>query len=114
MRGLLTQIHHLAWNQWQHRNDVKFRERQPDFIAARNLLHREIRQQLSLGEQHLLPGDRHLARWNQVTLLTRTMKYKKAWLCTILQARKKANALETLSRQQSLLLRWMKDNRPVN
>ena len=114
----MKQLHYLAWNQWNHRNDTKHRTNQPRYKRMMKLLHREIIREHAGGIADLLPADRHHTQHNVVRLLTKSETYKKAWLVNITTARQRYNRvvqhnndLTTLSKNTSKLLKWMKGHK---
>ena len=118
IKGLLVRLHHLAWNQWDHRNKVKQHVTKPTEKHYIELLDREITIQLQLGNNTLQPGDHHHANHNLITLLNRSLAYRKAWLTNITAARlrfhriqQNNNELELASQEASGIYQWMRDHR---
>jgi hypothetical protein len=115
LKGVLTQLHHLAWNQWDHRCKTKHNVTKPHELQKETELNAAITCHILQGTDTLLPGDRHHIRHNLLTLLSKPLKLRKAWLLNIIAARQRCQrlqtndeALEVLSREESLLIRWMK------
>jgi hypothetical protein len=118
LRGMLQHVHHLAWNQWDHRNKIKHNIARPETKRALNLLHSEITREYLKGHDTLLPSDRHHLRHNLAKILTKTIEFKKAWLVNITTARQRMIRIQqhdeernTQSRETSKLLRWFKTGR---
>jgi len=116
---VMQQLHHLAWKQWQHRNHIKHNIVKPTQLAANTRLNRAIRKEYLTGTKHLMPGDKTHLRINLLTLLTRPLAYRKAWLIAVTHARQRGKRLDTgqneehqFSQEISSLFRWMK-GRPL-
>ena len=84
--ALLTQLHHLAWNQWNHRNDVKHRQAKPEYQRAVRKLNAEIRERYLKGPTSVRLGDRHYLQINLSTILSKTVTFRKHWLLNIIAA----------------------------
>ena len=115
IRRVLTSLHHLAWHQWEHRNDIKHKIKQTNYKAALQSLHNEIIREYTLGTTTLLEGDHHHLQVNLATLLQKSLPYKKNWLANVATSRQRflrrqANndELQTISREHSYLLKWMR------
>lgn len=111
---LLHQLHHLAWNQWNHRNDVKHRLSKPRERMAMRMLDQEIIRMYTNGLLQLLPGDRYHLEFNLAHLLKRPVNYKKSWLLNVIAAQKhymriraEADEVHQQSRDLSWILRWI-------
>ena len=118
LRGMLQHVHHLAWNQWDHRNKIKHNIVRPETKRALNLLHSEITREYLQGHDTLLPSDRHHLRHNLANILSKTIEFKKAWLVNITTARQRMIRIQqhdeernTKSRETSTLIRWFKTGR---
>jgi len=116
---VMKQIHNLAWTQWNHRNHIKHNVSKPHQTAANTRLNRAIRKEYLTGTRHLMPGDKTHLRINLLTLLTRPLAYRKAWLIAVTHARQRGQRLDTgqeeehqFSHEISSLFQWMK-GRPL-
>lgn len=115
MIGLLKKLHYLAWHQWEHRNSVKHKTGKARQKQAEALLNQRIASLLMQGCQRLPSGDRYHFKHNIVSLLNRPLNYKKSWFLNVTTAiqrmerrRAKDDSLDTKSRNDSLLYRWLK------
>jgi hypothetical protein len=101
--------------QWIHRCKVKMESlqgRDQEHVATLNDL---IKQEFIQGPDTLLQGDQYLLNWNILTLLEKSLPYKKGWLVRTQTARQRAHRIRikdqkaTLrSKQTSRLYKWMK------
>ena len=119
LRSLLRGLHHLAWNMWQHRNDVKHRLAQPRLKKAVALLDKEITTRYLQGPTTLLPGDRYHLQRNLQTLLNKPISYKKNWLLNIHAAQQKHwrithedDTFVLTSPSMTWLLQWFDGHQP--
>ena len=119
LKALLRGLHHLAWNLWQHRNDVKHRLAQPRLQKAIALLDKEITQRYLQGPSTLLPGDRYHLQVNLQNLLNKPVAYKKNWLLNLHAAQQKHwrnthddDTFVLTSPSMSWLLQWFEGNLP--
>jgi len=119
MRTVMQQLHHLAWNQWDHRNHIKHTVLQPVYQAGIQRLNNAIRKEFLLGTRHLLRGDRHHLNINYIVLLQRSVTYRKAWLVTVSHARQRGLRLATgqeaqhgFTTETTSIFNWMK-GRPL-
>jgi hypothetical protein len=117
--SVMQQLHHLAWAQWDHRNHIKHRVKQPEYQEANMQLNSAIRKELLQGTRYLLQGDCHNVRMNLLTIMTRSLAYRKAWLINVTHARQRGMRRETgqeagheFSHEISSLFQWMK-RRPL-
>ena len=118
--SLIVQLHHLAWGQWNHRNNAKYRVHKPREKLAMSILDRQITKELIAGVQDLPPGDRHHFRHNLMSLLRRNAPYKRAWFTNVTMARERQTRVNALnnegvarSRETSLLLKYLKTGRCI-
>ena len=80
------QLDHLAWNQWNHRNDVKHRQSKPQYVRAVRKLNAEIWERYLQGPTLVRLGDRHYLQINLSTILSKTVSFQKNWLLNIIAA----------------------------
>ena len=120
IRGILTQIHHLARKQWQHRNHIKHNVLKPHYQEADRRLNRAIRREFTKGTRHLMPGDKYHVQQNLLELMQRTQSYRKAWLVNVVHARQRGQRiwehneeLVAISKENSKLFQWMKYRTPL-
>ena len=118
-RGLFVQLHHLAWKQWKHRNDVKHESDRSRYLRMERRLDLEIQRFYAQGRSDLPPRERYHFRLALPTLLNKPLSFKQNWFrnVTVAQqraARRRANAAlaEATSQEQSALLQWMRTARP--
>jgi hypothetical protein len=119
IKGLFVRLHHLAWNQWQHRNDIKFRVKRSRQERMNHKLNQEICKLYQKGSQDLHPAKRQHFRWSLISLLQKPNGMKRHWLRNVVAARRRQarrlarnNELEVTTPEQNLLLKWMLTNRP--
>ena len=103
LHSLLTQLHHLAWKQWEHRNEVKHVLSQPRYKRAMKQLDEEILHRHMQGPRALNPGDRYLLNYSITTLMSKTVAYKKQWLLNIIAAQQRR--LRIRSGNENLVLK---------
>ena len=103
LQALIIQLHHLAWKQWDHRNDVKHRLSRPRYKRAVRQLNEEIIHRLAQGPRALDMGDRYLLNYSITTLLGKTVAYRKQWLLNIIAAQQRR--LRIRSGNENLVLR---------
>lgn len=89
MRGVLLQLHHVAWKQWNHRNKVNVTATQPQTALAEQLINEEISLQLTTRMHELMPGDYQRLNKNLVQLLSKSFQYKSNWLANVTAARQR-------------------------
>jgi hypothetical protein len=118
IRGLLQQLHHLGRKMWKHRCDVKANITKPQEHEHVELMHDEIERQFVQGSDELLPGDKSILDYSILSLLQRSLAYKKGWLARVWAARQRARRMasrdDTLIVQSSEARRiahWMKTHR---
>jgi hypothetical protein len=111
---LLVKLHHLAWNQWDHRNQIKHRVLRPRHYAENRALNHNICVLYRSGDRILPPASRHHFRHALTRLLTKPYGYKRHWFSNVLaakqrHARKRSRdfTLETATPEQLALLKWM-------
>jgi hypothetical protein len=114
LRGLLQQLHYLAWKQWDHRNDIKHRVDKPAHRAAVRMLNHEITREFLKGTTNLLPGDRHLMQRNRLSLLMKPLDTKKSWYANVIEARRRCENADAISKEASALYQWMTTRKPVD
>ena len=117
LRQLLPHLIRMGKRQWLHRNKYKHQIGKPDEIELRRILNKAILHQFQMGKRALLPGDKAKLDRNPIQLLHKPLHIRKAWWHNIHAARqryerKKAHddALLLLSRQSSVLLKWIREN----
>ena len=115
IKGVLVQLHYMAWKQWNHRNKINCIVTKPQEALAHQLMDEEITLLLSTQMHELRPGDRHRLNRNLMDLLNKPFKYKKNWLANITSARQryfriKHNNAELIvrSKRASRLYQWAK------
>ena len=89
IKGVLVQLHHLAWKQWDHRNKINQRVTKPQAARAIQMLDADITDMLTLQMNELLPGDKRRLNRNLIDLLGKPVEYKKKWLCHTRTARQR-------------------------
>ncbi len=114
---LLQAVSNIGWKQWEHRNHIKHRVLRPRHKQAIEMLDQEITDRFIEGHTQLLEGDRYHASQNLFRLLQKPVHYKQAWLMNVMAAQKRymelqaeANEQIKLSRNSSLLVRWIETN----
>ena len=119
IKGLFVRLHNLAWNQWDHRNDIKHRVRRTRQERMNHKLNQEICKLYQSGSQDLPPAERQHFRWSIVSLLQKPNGYKRHWLKNVTSARRRQarrlarnKKLDVTTPEQALLLKWMQTNRP--
>jgi len=118
-KGLFVHLHHLAWNQWEHRNKIKHDSDQARYLRMERRLNHQIERFCAQTHSDLPPRERlhfHLAL---PTIPNKPLSFKQNWFRNVTAAkqrtvRRRANAalVETNSREQSAILHWMLTNRP--
>jgi hypothetical protein len=113
-RGFLLKLHHLAWNQWDHRNQIKHRVLRPRYYAENRALNNSICLLYRTRGRDLPPSSRHHFNHALTCLLTKPYSCKRHWFSNVLaakqrQARKRSRnfTLETATPEQLALLKWM-------
>ena len=81
IKGVLVQLIHLAWKQWDHRNKINQRVTKPQAARAIKLLDEDITEMLTTQMHELLSGDKRRLNRNIIDLLAKPVAYKKKWLC---------------------------------
>ena len=118
MQGLMLRLLRLGRGQWLHRNDIKHVVKRPRHLEMSRCLQREIMRLYLQGSTTVTPRDQHFFKWNMCFLLTRSLRYKKAWLVNVTTARDfrarffhpdPEHSLITPS--QATLLEWIKTGR---
>ena len=115
LRGLMLKLHHLAWNQWNHRNKCNKKYLKPNDKQGRNLLHQAIARHMREGPSKVLVGDRQLFDHNLVSLFRRPLHSKQDWVANVIDAKQRyqriilqEDDLKAVSQSDSQLLHWMK------
>jgi hypothetical protein len=118
-KGLFVQLHHLAWNQWEHRNHVKHKTDRRRYLRMEKRLDTEIMRFYSQGCSDLPPRERYHFRLAMPALLDKPLSFKQNWFRNVtaakqraLRRREHAALREATSREQSALLHWMRTSRP--
>ena len=119
IKGLFVQLHHLAWNQWKHRNDIKHRVKRSRQERMNHKLNQEICKLYQRGAQDLHPTERQHFRWSLISLLQKPNGMKRHWLKNVTAARRRQarrlaqnNEIDVTTPEQTLLLKWMQTNQP--
>ena len=119
-RDLLKSLHNLAWKQWDHRNNIKPQTLKPGQNECIQRLNRLIRMEYLQGFSELPVGDQLHFHHNILSLLRRPLDYKQAWFCNVTSARRRQarrrannNEVETLTKEASDILQWIKTGREV-
>ena len=115
IRCLLVQLHHLAWKQWNHRNQINQRVTKPALAEMVHKLDAEITTILSTQMHEMFSGDRTRLRMNLLTLTNKPIRYKKSWLANACAARQRflrhrtrQADLKAHSKQASKLFQYFK------
>ena len=88
--ALVKLLINMAWDQWEHRNDILHRVDKPRQQRALQLLHQNILSQLAEGCQSLSRQDRRYFSFSYNTLISKPLEYKKAWIGNVHAARQAA------------------------
>ena len=117
IKGLLVQLHHLAWKQWDHRNKINQRITNPALAEMVKKVDDEITVIITSQLHEMFPGDRTRLKRNLWDLTNKPMRYKRSWLanaCTarqrFLRHRTKQADLKTHSKQASRLFQFFKQS----
>ena len=118
-KGLFVQLHHLAWNQWDHRNKIKHDFDRARYLRMERRLDLQIQRFYAQSRSELPPRERYHFRLAIPALLNKPLSYKQNWFRNVTAAKqraaqRRANAalVQAQSLEQSALLRWMKTSRP--
>jgi len=76
-QGLFLKLHHLAWNQWKHRNDIKHRHVRPRHHTANLALNSNICLFYGNGGRDLPPSLRRHLHFALTHLLSKPYTYKR-------------------------------------
>ena len=93
---IIRKLWNIAWDLWQHRNDVQA-ERQIEERRMKNAVN--IRYEYGLGSTGLDQNDRRLFAKTMEEILTANIHYQDAWVRRITMARKRS-ATNTITREQ--------------
>ena len=115
IQTVLLTLHHMAWKQWNHQNNINKKVTKPDEAVALAALDNAITVQLTSRMHEMLPDDALRFDRNLISLLNASTPAKNAWLVNVSHARQRffrlqqANEnLDLISQEQSPLLRWMR------
>jgi hypothetical protein len=118
IRGVLRQLQHLGHQQWKHRCDIKANITRPQEKEHVDIMHDEIEQQFVMGSEDLLPGDKSILDYSILSLMHRSLAYKKGWLTRIWAARQRAHRIAVRndeiivqSKEAECLAKWMKQHK---
>ena len=118
-QGLFVRLHNLAWNQWDHRNDVKHRVRRTRQERMNHKLNQEIYKLYQRGSQDIPPAERHHFRCSIINLIQKPNGFKRHWLKNVTATRRRQarriaqnNELDVTTPEQAVLLKWMQTNLP--
>ena len=102
----------MAWEQWDHRNKILHDTDQPRQQKAKQLLHSEITKEMLISPQRLPRKDRHHFNQAILSLLNKSLDYKKAWISNVHAARQQAaHHQQQNTEKRENLLYWMRMGR---
>jgi hypothetical protein len=111
VRELIKKLWGVAWDMWEHRNDILHTTLTPAKLRRIEDLNTKIQRQLKLGQGGLLPRNLH---WLQApeTVLRYDLDLKAQWLESIVLARERFLARreinhEAMRNQRELLTTWL-------
>jgi hypothetical protein len=114
LRGILLQLHHMGWKQWDHRNKINTQVTKPEEAEAVDLLQHEITKQLTTRMHQLSLRDYRRHNRNLIQLLHKPLSYRKSWLVNVTSSRQRFlriqqqdNDLVVQSKASSRLFQWM-------
>ena len=118
-KGLFLQLHNLAWNQWDHRNNIKHRILRPRHQSEIRALNNAICLLYRTAGRDLPPDYRDHYRFPLVPLLKKSYRYKKHWFSNVMAARQHYfqhrhpnPSPDSATPEQLALLRWMETGIP--
>ena len=114
LRGILLHLHHMGWNQWEHRNKINTTVTKPEEAEAEALLQQEIITQITSRMHELSTQDHRRHNRNLIHLLNKPQSYRKSWMVNtnssrqrFLRIQQQDNDLIVQSKAASRLYQWM-------
>ncbi len=114
----LKAAHHLAWSQWQHRNQILHEDDKPRQRRAILLLHDAIRREYTTGIRDLPQSDHHHFRCPLGDTLLSSTHSKQAWYLNVIAARQRrdrrailAGSVRDVTTADPRLTHWISTNR---
>lgn len=84
---LIRRLYRTCFIMWDERNKVLHDKTTIHALHGEREINYRLQVQLDLGDEDILPNDRHLIKVDADTMIKRPLQYKKEWLQTIEAAR---------------------------
>lgn len=88
--SLIKKVWSIAWDMWQHRNQVKHAPQSEHFLQAQAALDICLRKEYATGWERLLRKDYRWFRRDIELLLVESNEWKHKWIASVTQARLRA------------------------
>ena len=85
----MNSVHNLAWNQWDHQNQILDSIDKPHQKKATLILDDEILEEFMKGPMDLPPVDHHHFQLALGDLFNRTVAFRQAWYLNVMAARQR-------------------------
>jgi hypothetical protein len=118
--SLLQLLHNMAWDMWDHRNDIFHRKDKTLLHSHLAKLRLEIMYEYSIGTSSLPSQDHRHFHLPLFSILSKPLDYQQRWLLNLQAARDRQIVREQQQRddiqrsqQRSIVLNWIRSKQPT-